>query len=81
MDRDRAIRWVTANAAWVLGIEDRVGTIEPGKVADLVVWSGDPLSVFSKAEKVFIEGELVYDRANPELYPISDFELGLGVQP
>ena len=81
VDRDRAIRWVTANAAWVLGIEDRVGTIEPGKMADLVVWSGDPLSVFSKAEKVFIEGELVYDRANPELYPISDFELGLGVQP
>jgi imidazolonepropionase-like amidohydrolase len=81
VNRDRAIRWVTANAAWVLGIEDRVGTIETGKVADLVVWSGDPFSVYSKAEKVFIEGELVYDRANPALYPISDFELGLGAQP
>jgi imidazolonepropionase-like amidohydrolase len=81
VNRGRAIRWVTANAAWVLGIEDRVGTIETGKVADLVVWSGDPFSVYSKAEKVFIEGELVYDRANPALYPISDFELGLGAQP
>jgi imidazolonepropionase-like amidohydrolase len=81
VDRDRAIRWVTANAAWVLGIEDQVGTIEPGRVADLVVWSGDPFSVYSRAERVFIEGEVVYDRANPDLYPVSDFELGLEVQP
>jgi imidazolonepropionase-like amidohydrolase len=81
VDRDRAIRWVTANAAWVLGIEDRVGTLEPGKDADLVVWSDDPLSVYSRAQWVFLEGELVYDRANPELYPVSDFELGLEGEP
>jgi imidazolonepropionase-like amidohydrolase len=62
----------------VLGIEDRVGTLEPGKDADLVIWSGDPLSVYSRAEKVFIQGKLVYDRADPELYPVSDFELGQG---
>jgi imidazolonepropionase-like amidohydrolase len=80
VDRDRAIRWITANPAWVLGIESRVGTIEAGKDADLVVWSGDPLSVYSHAERVFIEGELVYDRASPDLYPISDFELGSGAQ-
>jgi imidazolonepropionase-like amidohydrolase len=81
VDRDRAIRWITANPAWVLGIEDRVGTIELGKDADLVIWSGDPFSVYSRVEKVFIEGELVYDRASPDLYPPSDFELGLGVEP
>jgi imidazolonepropionase-like amidohydrolase len=81
VDRDDAIRWVTANPAWVLGIDERVGTVEPGKDADLVVWSGDPFSVYSRAEKVFIEGELVYDRTRPELYPLSDFELGLEVGP
>ncbi|MEE8558503.1 MAG: amidohydrolase [Myxococcota bacterium] len=78
VDRDRAIRWVTANPAWVLGIEERVGTLEPGKDADLVVWSGDPFSVYSVAEQVYIEGVQVYDREQPELYPVSDFELGLG---
>ena len=78
VDRDRAIRWITANPAWVLGIDEWVGTLEVGKHADLVVWSGDPLSVYSHAEKVFIEGELVYDSSSPDLYPQSDFELGMG---
>lgn len=73
---DQAIRWITANAAWVLGIEDRVGSLEPGKEADLVVWSGDPFSVYSRADLVFRRGELIYDRSRPELYPLSDFELG-----
>jgi imidazolonepropionase-like amidohydrolase len=75
VDADRAIRWITANPAWVLGIDDRVGTIEVGKDADLVVWSGDPLSVYARAEKVFIAGELVYDIDSPDLYPLADFEL------
>ena len=78
---ERAIRWVTANPAWILGIEDRVGTLEPGKDADIVVWSGDPLSVYSRADLVFIEGKLVYERANPSRYPVSDFELGIGPEP
>ena len=81
VDRDRAIRWITANPAWLLGIEERTGTLEPGRDADLVVWSGDPLSVYSRADLVFIEGKRVYDRANPELFPVSDFDLGIGVQP
>ena len=81
VDRDRAIRWITANPAWMLGIEERTGTLEPGRDADLVVWSGDPLSVYSRADLVFIEGKRVYDRANPELFPVSDFDLGIGVQP
>ncbi len=81
VDRDRAIRWITANPAWLLGIEERTGTLEPGRDADLVVWSGDPLSVYSRADLVFIEGQRVYDRAHPELFPVSDFDLGIGAQP
>ena len=76
-DRDRAIRWITANAAWVLGIDERTGTLEEGKDADVVVWSGDPFSVYTKADLVWIAGELVYDRADPPRLPRSDFELGL----
>jgi hypothetical protein len=43
-----------------------------------VVWSGDPLSVYTQADLVFIEGELVHDRASPDLLGGSDFELGHG---
>ena len=81
VDRDRAIRWITANPAWVLGIDDKTGTLEEGKDADLVVWSGDPLSVYSHAEQVYIRGEKVYDRSDPERFPVSDFELGLEPRP
>jgi len=79
--RDRAIRWITANPAWVLGIHDRVGTIEPGKDADLVVWSGDPFSVYTRADLNLIAGERVYERAKPRGRPLSDFELGIRKAP
>src|ERR1041384_2614883 len=46
--RDQAIRWVTANPAWAIGLDSLIGTLEPGKVADVVVWSGDPFSVRSE---------------------------------
>jgi imidazolonepropionase-like amidohydrolase len=72
---DEALRWITVNAAWALGVDDVVGTLEAGKQADLVVWSGDPFSVYSRAEQVFIEGELVYDRSVAAA-PDSDFEVG-----
>lgn len=72
---EEALRWITANAAWALGVEDQVGTIEVGKLADLVVWDGDPLSVYAHAERVLIEGETVYTRGH--LTPHSDFETGL----
>ena len=76
VDRARAIRWITANPAWILGVEERTGTLEPGKLADVVVWSGDPFSVYSRADLVYIAGRRVYDRADPGSYPVSDFELG-----
>lgn len=74
--RDQAIRWLTANPAWTLGLDSIVGTLEPGKMADVVVWSGDPFSVYSKAVQVYNDGWLVYDRADPAHQPRTDFELG-----
>jgi len=46
-------------------------------MADVVIWNGDPFSVYAKAEKVYIDGALVYDRNNPDLQPVSDFSLGV----
>ena len=71
---DQALRWITANPAWALGVAEKTGTLEPGKLADLVVWSGSPFSVYTVAEQVFISGELVYARG--KLEPRTDFELG-----
>ena len=73
---ERAIRWITSNAAKSLGIDDKTGSLEAGKMADVVIWNGTPFSVYAKAEQVFIDGALVYDRDNPALQPVSDFELG-----
>jgi imidazolonepropionase-like amidohydrolase len=73
IDSARAIRWITLNAAWALGIEHRVGSLELGKDADLVIWSGDPLSVYTRAERVFIDGVARYDAAQRERRS-SDFE-------
>lgn len=73
---ERAIRWLTANAAKVLGIDEHTGTLEAGKMGDVVIWNGTPFSVYALAEQVFIDGALVYDRANPSAKPRSDFLLG-----
>jgi imidazolonepropionase-like amidohydrolase len=78
----RAIRWLTANAAKALGVLEQTGTLEPGKMADVVIWNGNPFSVYAKADQVFIDGALVYDRADLSLQPVTDFELGQpGVSP
>jgi len=73
---ERAIRWITSNAARSLGIADRVGTLEPGRIADVVVWSRDPFSVYAHADQVYVDGSLAYDRARPRGAPESDFLLG-----
>ena len=72
-----ALRWFTANAAWALGIDDRVGTLEVGKNADVVVWSHNPFSVYARADRVYIDGALMFDRADPRRQPRTDFEVGL----
>ena len=71
-----AWRWLTSNPAKSLGIYDRTGSLAPGKMADVVLWNGDPFSVYSRPDKVWIDGALMYDSANPRRRPVSDFELG-----
>ena len=70
------IRWLTHNPAKALGIADKTGSLKPGKMADLVLWNGNPLSVYSRPEKVWIDGALLFDSADPKRRPVSDFELG-----
>jgi imidazolonepropionase-like amidohydrolase len=68
--------WLSANPAKALGIFDKTGSLKPGKMADLVLWNGDPLSVYSRPEKVWIDGALLFDADDPKRRPVSDFELG-----
>lgn len=72
-----AIQWITLNPAKSMGVGDLTGSLEAGKMADVVVWSADPFSVYSRAEKVYIDGALIYDRNDPSRQPRTDFELGL----
>jgi imidazolonepropionase-like amidohydrolase len=71
-----AIQWITLNPAKAMGIDKLTGSLEPGKMADVVLWNGDPLSVYSRPEKVWIDGALMFDALNPKTRPVSDFELG-----
>lgn len=80
LTRATAIQWITLNAARSLGIDAETGSIETGKAADLVVWNRDPLSVYAKADLVFIDGHLYFDRHDPALNPVSDFALGTSVE-
>ena len=70
-----AFAWITLNPARALGIDERTGSLAEGKMADVVVWNGSPFSVYSRVEKVYIDGSLVYD-LEKDLKPVSDFELG-----
>jgi imidazolonepropionase-like amidohydrolase len=72
----QAWKWLSANPARSLGIYDRTGSLAPGKMADVVLWNGDPFSVYSRPEKVWIDGAMMYDSNDPRRRPVSDFELG-----
>jgi imidazolonepropionase-like amidohydrolase len=61
--REVALRAITLNPARMLGLDQRLGSIEPGKDAHLVVFSGDPLDFDSVVEQVFIDGIPAYERA------------------
>jgi imidazolonepropionase-like amidohydrolase len=75
---EQALQWLTINPAWALGVDDETGSLEPGKSADIVVWSGDPFSVYSHAMLVYIDGDEVFDRSDgDDARPRSDFDLGL----
>ncbi|UIP07220.1 amidohydrolase [Erythrobacter sp. SDW2] len=70
------IGWITLNAAKAMGIDKLTGSLESGKMADVVMWNGDPLSVYSRPEKVWIDGALMYDALDRKRRPVTDFELG-----
>ena len=76
ISEDEAIKWITINAAWQLGLDDKIGSLAVGKNGDVVLWSGDPFSVYSKPEKVWVDGTLMYDRTDPRQQWRTDFELG-----
>lgn len=60
LERSTALRTITTHPAEILGLDDRVGSLTPGLDGDVVIWSGDPLDVMSRAQRVFIEGREVY---------------------
>ncbi|TCU52984.1 imidazolonepropionase-like amidohydrolase [Novosphingobium sp. PhB57] len=72
----KVIGWFTYNAAKTMGIGERTGSLEAGKMADVVLWNGNPLSVYSRPEKVWIDGALMFDALDARRRPVSDFELG-----
>jgi imidazolonepropionase-like amidohydrolase len=76
VSEDDAVKWMTINPAWALGIDAVTGSIERGKNADVVLWSGDPFSVYSRAEKVWVDGAMLFDRLDPASQWRTDFELG-----
>ena len=70
------VEWFTLNPAKAMGIADMTGSLQAGKMADVVLWNGDPLSIYSRPEKVWIDGALMYDALDRSRRPVSDFELG-----
>jgi imidazolonepropionase-like amidohydrolase len=77
ISRGEAWSWLSLNPARAIGIDKETGSLEPGKAADLVLWSADPLSVYAKADRVYVDGAVVFDRADAAKRPLSDFEVGL----
>lgn len=76
ISRADAVKWISINPAKALGIEKITGSLEPGKSADVVIWSGDPFSAYAHAERVFIDGAQVFDRGDNARSRRSDFQLG-----
>jgi imidazolonepropionase-like amidohydrolase len=75
ISRGEAWTWLSRNPARALRIDDETGALTPGLRADVVVWSGDPLSTYAVAERVYMDGALVYERGRDQ-DRFSDFELG-----
>jgi len=73
---ETAWRWIAINPATALGIQNETGSLRAGKRADVVLWNGNPLSVYTRPQQVWIDGALLYDMNNPQLRPVTDFELG-----
>ncbi|HCO43921.1 MAG TPA: amidohydrolase [Gammaproteobacteria bacterium] len=76
ISKAEAWTWLSLNPAKSLGIDDQTGSIAVGKDADIVIWDGDPFSTYTQAEQVFVDGAVVFDRNDPALQPVMDFEIG-----
>jgi len=76
VSEEQAIKWLTINPAWALGLDDRIGSLEVGKNADVVLWSANPFSVYAKPEKVWVDGAMLFDRSDTTQQWRTDFELG-----
>lgn len=76
ISKAEAWQWLSLNPAKALKIDDKTGSLDAGKMADVVLWNGDPYSAYSRAEKVWVDGALLFDANNPKLRPVADFELG-----
>jgi imidazolonepropionase-like amidohydrolase len=68
--------WLSSGPAAAMGIADKTGSLKAGKMADVVLWNGNPLSVYTRPEKVWVDGAMLFDSSDPKRRPISDFELG-----
>ncbi len=75
ISEDQAIQWITANAAWTLGIHEQTGQLTPGMMADITLWSAHPLSIYAQADGVWVDGVQYYDRPS-DTDSWSDFEAG-----
>ena len=73
---ETAWTWLSYNPAKALGIADKTGSLKVGKMADVVLWNGDPFSVYTRPERVWIDGAMMYDANDPKRRPVTDFELG-----
>lgn len=71
-----AWEWLSYNPAKAMGISDQTGSLKVGKMADVVLWNGNPFSIYTRPERVWIDGALMYDANDPKRRPVSDFELG-----
>jgi imidazolonepropionase-like amidohydrolase len=78
MSRQKALESLTLAGAEILDLHDRIGSLKPGKNADFVILDGDPFSVYTHVLETWVEGEKVFDRADPEdrLFQVGGYGAG-----
>ena len=83
MSREGALRALTLSGAELLDLQDRVGSLTPGKDADFLILDGDPLSAYTKVLETWVEGERVFDRSDPDdyLYAVGGYGAGHDSEP